>query len=73
MKIFETLFLTPSQFKNALKGVFDINLSRTELGSLVDRYDDNGNRLIVSADFVVSFIRLGIELRAEARSASIER
>ena len=62
---FDTKFLTPWTFREIIKLTFGISLDVKELGGLVDFVDPKRSGIINSSDFLQSFLRCGIEQRAE--------
>jgi hypothetical protein len=69
---FSTGFLTPLEFKSALRKAFQLDLLPKELSSVVNDFkDDNGN--VDTAAFKSGFIRMGTEERTRLRNIRIEK
>ena len=60
---FECESMPPHVFKEQLKLVFGIKLSPPELGALMAYFDKDGAGSIKCSDFVIQFLRSGIEER----------
>ena len=60
---FECESMLPHVFKEQLKLVFGIKLTAPELGALMAYFDKDGEGAIRCSDFVIQFLRSGIEER----------
>lgn len=63
--------ITPSEFKEQLKSVFNCKVSLGELAALAKRFDPENEGVVRCSEFLVYFIRLGFDERA--RMAEDER
>ncbi|KAG5187695.1 hypothetical protein JKP88DRAFT_253942 [Tribonema minus] len=66
---FEGAKMAPHVFKEQLKRVFNIVLTRPELGALMRHFDKDGDGSVDCAEFLLSFFKTGFA----ARNAALER
>jgi len=71
LKAFETSTLSPIDFRDSIKGAFDVSVTPQELGALVMHYNNGEPGSVPCNDFLVSFLRYGYEYRMQHRSAQI--
>ena len=69
---FQCSSLPPTVFRDVLRRLFNVNLSPKELGSLVANFDRQGVGMINCQSFLVRFIQMGAELRAQERHKQLE-
>lgn len=66
--------MKPIEFRDLLRSSFAIFLSKKQLGALVRKYEDKKQvGTLITSDFIVSFTRLGVELRDDKRSVNVEK
>ena len=66
--------MKPIDFRDLLRSSFSIFLTRQQMGALVRKYEDKKQEgTIITSDFIVSFTRLGVELRDNKRSENVEK
>ncbi len=63
-KSFESEELNPTEFKELLKGNFDIYLTPGELDAMVKMFDTDGNGGISCVEFMTTFFRIGLKERS---------
>ena len=68
-KSFESLELTPTEFKELLKTNFNINLSPNELDAVIKLFDTDGNGDISSIEFITTFFRIALKERSDRLDA----
>jgi len=66
---FECEYMTPKQFNEQLRRVFNIHLSPPELGSFIKSMVREGEEVINCATFLVQFLRLGFNERSRRMNA----
>ena len=69
---FECKFLTPLEFREAMKRTFNIPLAPKELAVLVSDFDD-GNGNVNCQNFVIFFIKLGVDERNKFKLIMLEK
>lgn len=62
---FQGADMTAAVFREQLKRVFNLNLTKGELGAIIDHFDDDNSGTITGVEFVANFMRLGFEKRTE--------
>ena len=63
LRAFDRAFMSPVEFKEQLKRTFGLNLSSTELGSLVSFFDEKEEGKIDCSSFLVSFFRYEFQMK----------
>ena len=69
---FDSASLNPAQFKEQLKRVFNLKLTRKELGALMSHFDKDGDKTVSCQEFLVAFFRLGFKERAIERRKQLK-
>lgn len=66
-------YLLPGAFREALRRTFDLNLTNAEMGYLVRKFDKDSKLRVDCGDFLVAFLRMGIEERELRQKTQLER
>ena len=62
------------EFRDLMRSSFSIFLTKRQLGALIRKYEDKKQvGTIITSEFIVSFTRLGVELRDTKRRANLEK
>jgi len=69
---FEKYSLNAQEFEEALFRTFHLKFSAPQLGALVCKFDKEGNGQVVSKDFMIQFVNLGMEARAREHTRQLE-
>jgi hypothetical protein len=68
---FNCKYMTPFQFRDAMKSIFNITLTPKELSSLVSEFADESTENVESQKFLVYFIRIGSDERSKEKQINI--
>jgi Ca2+-binding EF-hand superfamily protein len=71
ISVFEQLQMDPVQFRDGLKGSFDVLLTPQELGAAIMHYNDGREGPIKCQDFIVSFLRYGYQFRMDQHTKQV--
>lgn len=69
---FEKYSLNAQEFEEAMFRTFYLKFSPPQLGALVCKFDKEGNGQVVSKDFMIQFVNLGMEARAREHTKQLE-
>jgi hypothetical protein len=70
---FDAAYLVPAQFREIVKRTFNLKLNMEELAAAMKLFDKENKGHIQSAEFLVSFFKLGAEERARFKSEALEK
>lgn len=70
---FEEKHLKPHVFREMLKRTFNLNLSPEELGAIIHYFDKNNTGEIISQDFLIHFLKVGIAERDKEHKDSLRK
>eukprot|EP01038_Epipyxis_sp_PR26KG_P006779 gene6779-9286_t len=68
---FDASHLSPAVFREMLKRSFNMKVTNQELAALISQFDNNGNKQIDCAKFMVRFTTLGSDKRSEIRATQL--
>jgi hypothetical protein len=70
---FEPSFLTPLEFKRAVKRTFNLNFNAEEMGALIQYFDIDQSRTINCQKFLTTFTLLGSSKKDEIKSEQLNK
>lgn len=70
---FECESLSPGAFKDLIRRIFNLVLSNKELGYVVSKYDTAGTGRVMCKQFLIEFLRLGIQERHDHHMRQLEK
>lgn len=70
---FEPSFLTPLEFKRAVRRTFNLNFNAEEMGALIQYFDIDQSRTINCQKFLTTFTLLGSSKKDEIKSEQLNK
>merc|ERR1711871_482411 len=70
---FEAKILNPAEFREIVKRTFNLKLNPKELAAAMELFDLDKKGHIVSADFLVTFFKMGADERSRVRKEQFDR
>lgn len=70
---FEPSFLTPLEFKRAVRRTFNLNFNAEEMGALIQYFDIDQSRTINCQKFLTTFTLLGSSRKDEIKSEQLNK
>lgn len=70
---FEPSFLTPLEFKRAVRRTFNLNFNAEEMGALIQYFDVDQSRTINCQKFLTTFTLLGSSKKDEIKSEQLNK